>query len=100
MTVELICIASFGKNLLFIYIYDTLMIYIVESEDPPTFESVIHPIEKARVPLYYCLYTGKQLGVGKAGRYYDAFLKVKLNRLKQNHHSSIVSAFLTKVWVL
>ncbi|XP_056017700.1 probable ATP-dependent RNA helicase DDX27 [Ostrea edulis] len=46
-----------------------------ESEDPPTFESVIHPIEKARVPLYYCLYTGKQLGVGKAGRYYDAFLK-------------------------
>ncbi|XP_062589717.1 uncharacterized protein LOC134251342 [Saccostrea cucullata] len=46
-----------------------------ESEEIPTFESVLHPVEKARVPLYYSLYTGKQLGVGKTGKYYDAFLK-------------------------
>uniref|UniRef100_A0A8W8IFH5 Uncharacterized protein n=1 Tax=Magallana gigas TaxID=29159 RepID=A0A8W8IFH5_MAGGI len=46
-----------------------------DSTEPPTFESVIDPLENARVPLYYSLYTGRQLGSGKAGRYFDAYKK-------------------------
>lgn len=49
--------------------------HLQDSTEPPTFESVIDPLEKARVPLYYSLYTGRQLGSGKAGRYFDAYKK-------------------------
>lgn len=50
-----------------------------DSTEAPTFDSVIHPLEKARVPLYYSLYTGRQLGVGRAGKYFDAYKKVTIN---------------------
>lgn len=61
-----------------------------DSTEPPTFESVIDPLEKARVPLYYSLYTGRQLGSGKAGRYFDAYKKVYSTRPRDcNSHLSV-----------
>lgn len=70
------------KNGSFIELSDFfyLVWLFADSTEPPTFESVIDPLEKARVPLYYSLYTGRQLGSGKAGRYFDAYKKVYSTR--------------------
>lgn len=89
------CISHSGSNANFqllptkiIEIGDFLFLF-ADSTEPPTFESVIDPLENARVPLYYSLYTGRQLGSGKAGRYFDAYKKVYSKRPRDcNSHMS------------